>query len=76
LQDFSIARSFSTFRACATTLLVTSKTIEQQMIRPSEVDLLVGDARKAREILGWTPKVDFKDLVKLMVDRDLSLEKS
>jgi GDPmannose 4,6-dehydratase len=48
---------------------------DDQMIRPSEVDLLVGDPRKAREVLGWVPKVNFKDLVKLMVDRDLELEK-
>jgi len=47
---------------------------DEQMIRPSEVDLLVGDASKAREILGWSPKVDFKSLVQLMVDRDLALE--
>ena len=49
---------------------------DDQMIRPSEVDLLVGDPRKARDVLGWVPKVNFKDLVKLMVDRDLELEKS
>ena len=47
---------------------------DTQMVRPSEVDLLVGDATKANEILGWTPKVNFKDLVKLMVHRDLELE--
>jgi GDPmannose 4,6-dehydratase len=46
------------------------------MIRPSEVDLLVGDPRKAREVLGWVPKVNFKALVKLMVDHDLELESS
>lgn len=49
---------------------------DTQMVRPSEVDLLVGDARKAQEVLGWTPKVDFKELVKLMVDHDLILERS
>jgi GDPmannose 4,6-dehydratase len=47
---------------------------DEQMIRPSEVDLLVGDASKAREILGWSPHVDFKSLVQLMVERDLALE--
>jgi GDPmannose 4,6-dehydratase len=47
---------------------------DEQMIRPSEVDLLVGDASKAREIMGWQPQVDFKSLVKLMVAHDLSLE--
>lgn len=49
---------------------------DDQMIRPSEVDLLVGDPRKAREVLGWVPKVNFKALVKLMVDHDLELESS
>lgn len=41
--------------------------------RPSEVDQLLGDATKAREILGWEPKVTFKELVKMMMDADLEL---
>jgi GDPmannose 4,6-dehydratase len=41
--------------------------------RPAEVDLLLGDASKARRVLGWKPKVGFKDLVRLMVDHDLNL---
>jgi GDPmannose 4,6-dehydratase len=41
--------------------------------RPTEVDLLLGDASKARKALGWEPKVDFKQLVRLMVDNDLKL---
>jgi GDPmannose 4,6-dehydratase len=41
--------------------------------RPTEVDLLLGDATKARKALGWEPKVDFKQLVRLMVDHDLKL---
>lgn len=41
--------------------------------RPAEVDLLVGDASKAREKLGWNPKVKFKDLVRIMIDADLDL---
>jgi len=40
-------------------------------IRPAEVDLLIGDASKARKKLGWSPKIDFKSLVKMMVDHDL-----
>jgi len=40
-------------------------------VRPAEVDNLIGDSAKAREKLGWTPKVDFKDLVKIMVDLDM-----
>ena len=44
--------------------------------RPAEVDILVGDASKAKRILGWEPKVRFPQLVRLMVDADLaSLEK-
>jgi len=39
--------------------------------RPSEVDLLIGDASKAKRVLGWEPKTKFKDLVRLMVDADL-----
>jgi len=39
--------------------------------RPAEVDLLVGDATKAREALGWEPKVSFPELVAMMVDADL-----
>jgi len=38
--------------------------------RPAEVDLLLGDARKARDVLGWTPTVDFKGLVRMMVDHE------
>lgn len=40
--------------------------------RPAEVPLLVGDASKARRILGWEPKVRFKELVRIMVDADLA----
>ena len=43
--------------------------------RPTEVDLLIGDAGKAKKKLGWEPKVRFKDLVKIMVDSDLVLAK-
>jgi GDPmannose 4,6-dehydratase len=41
--------------------------------RPAEVDLLLGDSSKARRVLGWEPKVSFKELVRLMVDHDLEL---
>ena len=41
--------------------------------RPSEVDLLVSDPSKARNVLGWEPKIRFKELVKKMVDSDLAL---
>jgi len=47
--------------------------IDPSYYRPAEVDLLLGDASKARAKLGWTPEVSFKELVKLMVDYDLKL---
>jgi GDPmannose 4,6-dehydratase len=45
--------------------------IDPRYFRPAEVDLLLGDSTKARQKLGWTPKVTFKGLVELMVDADL-----
>ena len=44
------------------------------MKRPSEVDLLVGDASKAKKVLGWGPTTSFNQLVGLMVENDLILE--
>jgi len=49
--------------------------IDPRYYRPTEVDLLIGDASKAREQLGWTPKHDLKSLVKDMVKADLHLFK-
>src|SRR6267143_2552676 len=49
--------------------------IDPRYFRPAEVDLLLGDASKVREKLGWQPKVTFDDLVKLMTDYDLELAK-
>jgi GDPmannose 4,6-dehydratase len=45
--------------------------IDPRYFRPTEVNLLKGDASKARRKLGWKPKVKFKDLVKIMVESDL-----
>ncbi len=47
--------------------------IDPKLIRPAEVDLLCGDATKAREILGWVPEVRFEELIKMMVEADLEL---
>ena len=47
---------------------------DQEMIRPSEVDLLVGDPTKARTKLGWEAKVELQNLVDIMVKNDLSVE--
>lgn len=41
--------------------------------RPTEVDLLIGDASKARRVLGWEPKTKFNELARLMVDADIQL---
>jgi GDPmannose 4,6-dehydratase len=48
--------------------------IDSKYFRPAEVDVLQGDASKAREKLGWTPKTSFNDLVRLMVEADLEQE--
>ena len=46
--------------------------IDPSLRRPAEVDFLLGDAAKARQKLGWAPKIGFADLVRLMVDADLA----
>lgn len=45
---------------------------DKNLVRPAEVDHLLGDSSKARKILGWQPSVSFEDLVKMMVDADLA----
>jgi GDPmannose 4,6-dehydratase len=47
--------------------------IDPRYLRPTEVDLLLGNATKARQKLGWTPRTSFEHLVELMVDHDLAL---
>ena len=49
--------------------------VDQALVRPAEVDLLVGDASKARDRLGWTPTVAFSDLAEMMVDADVARHK-
>jgi len=44
--------------------------IDKRYLRPAEVDILVGDASKAKRILGWSPRTKFKNLVRLMVEAD------
>ncbi len=48
-------------------------TIDEQFMRPAEVDLLVGDSTKAHQLLGWKPQTTFAELVTMMVDADLDL---
>jgi GDPmannose 4,6-dehydratase len=45
--------------------------VDPAFVRPAEVDLLIGDAAKARRVLGWAPKHSFGELVQMMVDADL-----
>ena len=46
---------------------------DERYLRPAEVDLLEGDAAKARRVLGWEPKTSFHDLVRMMIASDLEL---
>ena len=50
--------------------------LDKRFLRPAEVDLLIGDASKARSVLGWEPTVSFRDLVHMMVDADLEAARS
>jgi GDPmannose 4,6-dehydratase len=49
--------------------------IDSKYYRPTEVDLLIGDASKAKRDLGWEAKVRFEELVNMMVDADLAAER-
>jgi GDPmannose 4,6-dehydratase len=49
--------------------------IDPRYYRPTEVDLLIGDASKAKQRLGWTPKIGFRDLAIMMVEADLKMER-
>jgi GDPmannose 4,6-dehydratase len=55
-----------------------TKYIKQdpRFMRPAEVDLLIGDPAKAKDVLGWEPKVDFENLVKMMVENDVVEQKA
>ena len=45
--------------------------IDPAFLRPAEVDHLIGDASKAKDQLGWTPSINFSELIQMMVDADL-----
>ena len=51
-------------------------TQDPRFMRPAEVDLLIGDSSKAREVLGWKPEVDFATLVGMMVENDLAEQRA
>ena len=46
--------------------------VDPAYVRPAEVDLLIGDASKARRVLGWAPKHSFRELIEMMVDEDVA----
>ncbi|CAE6766994.1 GDP-mannose 4,6-dehydratase [Nitrospira defluvii] len=50
--------------------------IDPRYYRPTEVDLLIGDASKAKRVLGWEPKVSFGELIRMMVEADLHVERA
>ena len=56
------------FSACRTADFVRT---DPDLIRPAEVDTLLADPTKAREELGWTAKVSFRELIEMMVEADL-----
>jgi GDPmannose 4,6-dehydratase len=47
--------------------------VDKKYFRPSEVDVLLGDASKARKALGWTPKVGFEQLIDMMIEEDMEI---
>ena len=49
---------------------------DSNMLRPAEVELLIGDPTKAREILKWEPKTTFPQLVEIMVENDLRITRN
>jgi GDPmannose 4,6-dehydratase len=51
-------------------------TFDPSNLRPSEVDVLVGDASKALKNLGWKPRTNFQELVRIMVENDIRIESS
>jgi len=51
-------------------------TQDPRFMRPAEVDMLMGDASKARAVLGWEPKVGFTELVQMMVENDLAEQRA
>jgi GDPmannose 4,6-dehydratase len=50
--------------------------VDPKYFRPTEVDLLIGDASKARRVLGWAPRTGFAEIIRLMVEHDLENERA
>jgi GDPmannose 4,6-dehydratase len=68
-EEYSITTKYALKNDPASSILIK---INPKFYRPAEVDLLLGDSNPAREELGWQPKISFNQLVKKMVDHDLS----
>jgi GDPmannose 4,6-dehydratase len=83
-EDFVIATGVShTVRDCVEVAfdqagieLDDHVVIDPAFLRPAEVEHLLGDASKAKRVLGWEPTVDFEQLMRMMVDADLALLKA
>lgn len=82
-EDFVVAtgKTHSVQRLCEIAFSAASLNwqdyvkIDESFLRPAEVDLLVGDASKARSVLGWEPETPFEHMIDLMVDADLRMLK-
>jgi GDPmannose 4,6-dehydratase len=80
-QDFVIAtgRTHSVRRLCEVAFGHAGLNWEDhvytdpEFIRPADVDLLVGDATRAKDVLGWEPRVGFEEMIERMVDADLAM---
>ena len=68
-EEYSVSTKYAISKEPLSSILVK---VNEKFYRPAEVDLLMGDSTPAREELGWSPKVDFKGLVKKMVAHDIS----
>lgn len=74
LEEKGIVRSLASALTSALKIGDVLIEIDPKYFRPTEVNFLLADASKAREKLGWEPKVKFKELVKIMVDADMELK--
>lgn len=69
-EEYSVSTKYAISNEPLSSILVK---INEKFYRPAEVDLLIGDSSPARQELSWSPKVNFKSLVKKMVSHDISL---
>lgn len=72
-EAYSVAEFLDEAAACCELDWHKFVETDARYLRPTEVDYLLGDASKAREILGWKPRLTFKQLVRRMIDHDLEL---